>query len=90
MEAALACTIAQHDEQEIAMIVTASVDFRDEKARAGGRYQSVWRKFVHAVVGPSAPNEGESSSIFIAIGTIYRLKSGLNLSVATSAPKRGL
>jgi hypothetical protein len=59
MEAALACTIAQHDEQEIAMIVTASVDFRDEKARAGGRYQSVWRKFVHAVVGPSAPNEGE-------------------------------
>jgi hypothetical protein len=28
--------------------------------------------------------------IFIATSTIYRLRSGLNLSVATSAPKRGL
>jgi hypothetical protein len=53
------CITAQHDEREIAMIVTASVDFRDEKARAAGRYQSVWRKFVHVMVGPSAPNEGE-------------------------------
>jgi hypothetical protein len=50
------CTVDQHDEWEIAMTVTANVDSRDEKARAGGGYQSVWRKFVHAVVGPSAPN----------------------------------
>ena len=38
---------------------------------------------------PAMPST-KLSSIFIATGTIYRLKSGLNLSVATSAPKRGL
>jgi len=41
------------------MIGTASVDFRDKKTRVAGHYQCVWRKFVHVVVGPSAPNEGE-------------------------------
>jgi hypothetical protein len=50
------CTIDHHDEREIAMILTASVDSRDEKARAGGRYKSVWRKLVFAMVGPSAHN----------------------------------
>jgi hypothetical protein len=65
-------------------MVTASVESLDAEPRAGGRTQSVWRKFLDAVVEPQPRNiETKLSSIFSAIGMICRPRYGLSSSVAT-------
>ena len=69
-------------------MVTASVG---SEPRAGGGTQSVWRELLDAVVEPQPRNaEHEIIEYLYRHRYDYRLRSGLNLSVATSAPKCGL